>query len=188
MGDIPTAGSAAVGLPSLMGGTKPTSTPPYSSNSSDRKDRRCTPTGHPRNRRPPSITRDPTPLNPVSGRLDAQADRLGDTALQRLVADFPPLAHFDDHQLARTREDLVFIVHFLAAAIVAGDPEIFVEFLDWLQVLLDNRGAPPRSLIGGLDALEPAIEAVDAAAAQLIDAGRQQLLAGLAPQPITRPS
>lgn len=135
---------------------------------------------------PPSITREPTPLNPVSVRLEAQADRLGDTALQRLVADFPPLAHFDEHQLARTREDLVFIVHFVAAAILAGDPAIFVEFLDWLQALLNNRGAPPRSLISGLDALKPAIEAIDAAAAQLIDAGRQQLLAGLAPQPITR--
>jgi hypothetical protein len=65
-----------------------------------------------------------------------------------------------------------FPVHFLAAAIVVADPEIFIEFLDWLQVLLDNRGAPPRSLISGLDTLDPALEAVDASAAQLIDPGR----------------
>ena len=137
---------------------------------------------------PPSTTREPTELNPVAVRLHAQAEQLGDTGLERLVADFAPLAAFDDRQLARTREDLVFIVEFLAAAILADDLDVFTEFLAWLQALLVNRGVPPRSLVSGLDALEPSIRAIDSAASHLIHAGRQQLEAGSARRPVPQPT
>ena len=133
--------------------------------------------------RPPAITRESTPLDPVAVRLDAQASRLADTALEQLVIVFPPLAGFDERQLARTREDLVFIVEFLAATMLADDPEIFAEFLDWLQTLLVNRGAPPGSLVSGLDALRPAIALIDTAAADLLDSGRRQLVVGLERRP-----
>ncbi len=128
---------------------------------------------------PPSVSREPTLVDPVALRLTAQADALGGAALDSLAARFLPMADYDERQLARTREDLVFIVQFLAAALLAADQAIFGDFLNWLQNLLVYRGVPPQALIAGLEALRPVVEAVDAGAALLLDLGRQELLDGL---------
>ena len=128
---------------------------------------------------PPSVSREPTLVDPVALRLTAQADALGGAALDGLAARFLPMADYDERQLARTREDLVFIVQFLAAALLAADQAIFGDFLNWLQNLLVYRGVPPQALIAGLEALRPVVEAVDAGAALLLDLGRQELLDGL---------
>ncbi len=128
---------------------------------------------------PPSVSREPTLVDPVALRLTAQADALGGAALDGLAARFLPMAYYDERQLARTREDLVFIVQFLAAALLAADQAIFGDFLNWLQNLLVYRGVPPQALIAGLEALRPVVEAVDAGAALLLDLGRQELLDGL---------
>jgi len=121
---------------------------------------------------PPSVRRDPTLVDPVALRLGAQADALGGAALDRL---FPAIGN-DEHGTARVRENLVFIVQFLAAARLAADTAIFSEFLNWLQNLLARRGVPPRDLIARLEALRPAVEAVDTGAARLLDLGCQALL------------
>ena len=128
---------------------------------------------------PPAISHNPTPLHPVAVRLAADAWALGHSALDGLAARFPPLADYDERQRARTSEDLVFIVQFLAAAILVADDVVFTEFLVWLQILLINRSVPRRALITGLEELRPAIAAVDASAARLLDTGRQQLVNAL---------
>ena len=128
---------------------------------------------------PPSVSREPTLVDPVALRLTAQADALGGAALDGLAARFLPMADYDERRMARTREDLVFIVQFLAAALLAADQAIFGDFLNWLQNLLVQRGVPPQALIAGLEALRPVVEAVDAGAALLLDLGRQELLDGL---------
>jgi diguanylate cyclase (GGDEF)-like protein len=128
---------------------------------------------------PPSIGRDPTPVDPIALRLSAQADALGGAAFAGLAARFPPMADYDECRVARTREDLVFIVRFLAATLLAADQAIFGDFLGWLQDLLVQRGVPPQALVAGLAALRPVVEAVDAGAALLLDLGRQELLDGL---------
>ena len=128
---------------------------------------------------PPWVNRDPTPVDPVALRLTAQAEALGGAAFDGLAARFPPMAGYDERQMARTREDLVFIVQFLAATLLAADQAIFGDFLYWLQNLLVQRGVPPPALIAGLEALRPVVEAVDTGAALLLDLGRQELLDGL---------
>jgi diguanylate cyclase (GGDEF)-like protein len=127
---------------------------------------------------PPSIGREPTPVDPAGLRLTAQADAVGGAAFESMAACFPPLADYDEHQLARSREDLVFIVRFLAATMLAADHAIFSDFLQWLQNLLARRGVPAQALIAGLEALQPPVEAVDSGAALLLDLGRQELLDG----------
>jgi len=127
---------------------------------------------------PPSVSRGPTPVDPVALRLTAQADALGGAALDGLTARFPPMADYDERQIARTREDLVFIVRFLAATLLAGDHAIFADFLDWLRNLLVQRDVPPQALIAELEALRPLVGAVDTGAALLLDLGRQELLDG----------
>jgi diguanylate cyclase (GGDEF)-like protein len=128
---------------------------------------------------PPSISRDPTPVDPVALRLTAQADALGGAAFNGLAACFPPMAGYDERRIARTREDLVSIVQFLAAALLAADQAIFSDFLNWLQNLLIHRGVPPEALITGIEALRPVVEAVDTGAALLLDLGHEELLDGL---------
>jgi diguanylate cyclase (GGDEF)-like protein len=127
---------------------------------------------------PPSIGRDPTPVDPIALRLTAQAEVLGGAALDGLAARFPPLAAYDERRIARTREDLVFIVRFLAASLLAADQAIFGDFLGWLQNLLVQRDVPPQALAAGLEALRPVVEAVDTGAALLLDLGRRELLEG----------
>jgi len=127
---------------------------------------------------PPWVSRAPMLVDPVALRLSAQADALGGAAFDGLAARLPAMADYDERQLARTREDLVFIVGFLAASLLVADYEIFGDFLDWLQNLLARRGVPPQALIAGLEALGPVIEAVDTAAALLLDRGRQGILNG----------
>jgi diguanylate cyclase (GGDEF)-like protein len=128
---------------------------------------------------PPSVSRAPMLADPVALCLSAQADALGGAAFDGLTARFPGMADYDERQIARAREDLVFIVRFLAAALLVADHEIFGDFLDWLRNLLVRRGVPPQALIAGLEALRPGIEVVDTGAALLLDLGRQGLLDGL---------
>jgi diguanylate cyclase (GGDEF)-like protein len=128
---------------------------------------------------PPSVSGDPMLADPVALRLSAQADALGDAAFDGLAARFPLMADYDERQIARTREDLVFTVRFLAATLLAADHEIFGDFLYWLQNLLVQRDVPPQALIAGLEALRPVVEAVDTGAALVLDLGRQGLLDGL---------
>ena len=127
---------------------------------------------------PLSVNRDPTPVDPVALRLTAQAEALGGAAFDGLAARLPPTAGYDERRMARTREDLVFIVQFLGATLLAADQAIFGDFLYWLQNLLVQRGVPPQALIAGLEALRPVVEAVDTGAALLLDLGRQELLDG----------
>jgi diguanylate cyclase (GGDEF)-like protein len=129
---------------------------------------------------PPAVSRAPLLVDPVALCLTAQADALGSAAFDGLTAAFPQLADYDERQIARTREDLVFIVQFLAATLLAADHAIFGDFLEWLQTLLIWRGVPPQALIAGLEALRPVIEAVDTGAALLVDVGRQGLVDGCA--------
>jgi hypothetical protein len=119
------------------------------------------------------------PPDLVALHLNAQADALGGAAFDGLTARFPRMADYDERQISRTREDLVFIVRFLAAALLGADHAIFVDFLDWLQMLLVRRGVPPQALIAGLEALRPVIEPVDTGAVALLDLGRHGLLEGL---------
>ena len=127
---------------------------------------------------PPLVSREPTLVDPLALRLTARADALGGAALDGLAARFPPMADYDERRMARTREDLVFIVRFLAATLLAADQAIFGDFLRWLQCLLAQRGVPPQALIAGLEALRPVVKAVDTAAALVLDLGRQELLDG----------
>jgi len=128
---------------------------------------------------PPPVGHDPTAVDPVGLRLAAQADVLGAAAFDGLAACFPPMTDHDENQAAATREDLVFIVRFLAAALLAADRVIFSDFLDWRQNLLVSRGVPPHALDARLDALRPVVEVVDSGAARLLDLGRRHLSDGL---------
>lgn len=114
-------------------------------------------------------------LDGAADQLFAQASILGSNAMLGLTTAFPAMAAYDETSLSRTREDLVYIVQFLAAAIAAGDDTVFLEFLTWLDQLLAHRGVPTRAIIAGLEALRPGLGAVDAGALRLLEAGHRML-------------
>jgi len=130
---------------------------------------------------PPAVNRTPTAFHPVARDLFGRAKALGAAAFDGLTTRVAVMNTYDATQFARTPEDLVFIVQFLAAAIVASDESIFTEFTQWQQTYLGHRGVPPHALISELDALHPVIDAIDSPAAQLLRLGRQDLVDRMSP-------
>lgn len=101
----------------------------------------------------PRALREPTA---DTGGAMALAPAIGgwvERALVALADRFPALAHYDDEQLARTREDFGYIIHFIQAAILLRDSDVFHEFTDWLRLLLEARGVPAAAFRLSLEAL-----------------------------------
>jgi methanogenic corrinoid protein MtbC1 len=122
----------------------------------------------------PAGMRDAEPLE-----LEAVRPDLVEAAMGELFLRFPPLAGYGEVQLARTREDLGYILQFLEAALLTDDPRIFLdEFLPWLTRVLTSRGLPAGVVTVGLEALGAVLDAFPRSQ-QLIAQGRR-LAAGRA--------
>jgi methanogenic corrinoid protein MtbC1 len=102
----------------------------------------------------PAGMRDAEPLE-----LEAARAELVEAAMSELFLRFPPLAGYSETQLARTREDLGYILQFLEAALLADDPRLFLEeFLPWLTRVLTSRGLPAGVVAVGLEALGAVVD------------------------------
>lgn len=117
--------------------------------------------------RPPVVDPTPVRLDRRAVELDARSTTLGDRAFDALEERYPPLADYGARQRARTREDLVYIVRFIAAARLVDDAEVFTEFKTWLATLLAARGVPASALAAGLATLAPLLREVDESAYRL---------------------
>jgi methanogenic corrinoid protein MtbC1 len=121
----------------------------------------------------PAVSRSPVTLNQAARALDERAGTLADRAFEDLGERYPAMAEYDNRQRARTREDLIYIVQFLAAARLVDDPEVFTTFLRWLEELLLQRGVPASALAAGLASLAPLVREVDEEAYRLALAAAQ---------------
>ena len=119
---------------------------------------------------PPSPSAEPTDLNGVALQLDLDSSDLAAAAFASMMASYSGMGRLTADQQDRTREDLVFIVRFVAAARLVDDPTVLTEFLDWLGSLLEARGVPSTALIAGLEALVPLVAGADAGAGELTHA------------------
>jgi methanogenic corrinoid protein MtbC1 len=115
----------------------------------------------------PSPSTDPTTLDGIALQLDLDAPPFAAAAFDSMITSYPGMGRLTAEQLARTREDLAFIVRFIAAAQLVDDPTVLTEFLDWLSSLLAARDVPRIALIAGLDALAPLVGDADSAAREL---------------------
>jgi methanogenic corrinoid protein MtbC1 len=111
-------------------------------------------------RQPPEVAK---PAASASEResleLEAARPELVQAAMNDLFLRFPPLAGYSETQLARTREDLDYILQFLEAALLTDDPRIFLdEFLPWLTRVLTSRGLPAGVVTVGLEALAAVLD------------------------------
>ena len=107
-------------------------------------------------RRPP-ILRRAIDVPPDVEVLRSPPTHLIDAAVDEMLLRYPPVARFDDDTLARTREDLIFILLHAAAALVVDDPVLFLDFTAWLMRLLEPRRVPIRSIALGYQALIEAL-------------------------------
>lgn len=124
---------------------------------------------------PPAVLECATVLDADGLELQARADELGASAFHDLADRFPAMSGYDDRQIARAGEDLVFIVRFVAAAQLVDDDLVLTEFLDWLTDLLAARGVPAAAVAAGLEVLQPRLAGVSPAAGMLGDRGIRHL-------------
>ncbi len=124
------------------------------------------------------VSVDPVQLPPDAVHLGSRALELADGAFDDLARRFTAISTYDTTQLTRTREDLAFIVRFIAAAQLVDDPVVFTDFLDWLAQLLDARGVPMAALAAGLQSLQPLLSLVSLGAGRLGDIGLRHLTDG----------
>ena len=96
-----------------------------------------------------------TPLVDDAPALAAAAERplIVERAMSVLVCRFPPLAGYTDWQLARTREDLDYILRFVEASLLTGDDSVITSFAGWLTSVLTARGMPDGIVSLGIDVL-----------------------------------
>jgi methanogenic corrinoid protein MtbC1 len=85
--------------------------------------------------------------------LELQLPELLAAAERRLLQRFPAMRSYDNRQKARTREDLDFLLRFVAVSLRVDDDRIFHDFLRWLPGVLEGHGVPPSAARAGIDAL-----------------------------------
>jgi methanogenic corrinoid protein MtbC1 len=124
---------------------------------------------------PPAIRVEPTGLLPGAALLESFAEELADCAYAKLRARLAAMASYSHRQLERTREDLAYIVRFLAAARLVDEQTVFIEFLDWLGELLQARGVPRSALVAGLEVLQFAMQEHDLAEDPILTTGLEHL-------------
>lgn len=95
------------------------------------------------------------PLVDDAPALAAGAERplIVERAMSALASRFPPLADYTSWQLARTRQDLDYIIRFVEASLVTGDDSIATGFTSWLKSLLAARGLPDGTVPLGIGVL-----------------------------------
>jgi len=124
---------------------------------------------------PPRVRTEPTEIRRDVALLESDAAELAHGSFEDLAERFPPMASYAPNQLDRTREDLEYIVRFVAAAQLVDDQSVFTEFLDWLVQLLRARRVPKAAVIAGLEALQPHLAQHDFAAGRIASTGLEHL-------------
>lgn len=116
----------------------------------------------------PTVMAGPVALEMSALELEVRACELGDRALAELAFGYLRTQDYDVDQLERMREDLAWIVRFLAAAQLVDDPSVYVSYRRWLSRVVAARGIPAAALAAGLEALAPLVHPVAPAAARLL--------------------
>lgn len=110
------------------------------------------------------------PGSKESGDLLLDLTAIVDATMSSLHRRLPTMATFDDRQRSRTRADYVYIIRFLAAAVLIDDLEVFTDFLRWLREILLRTGLPATVLPLSLEVLRTQLGQYPAAT-RLLDAG-----------------
>lgn len=78
-------------------------------------------------------------------------------AFGRLKSSWPGSARYDEYQLARTEEDIGYLVDFLGASLYVDDPDLYRRFIAWMGGVLQARGVPLPALQVGIAMVSEAV-------------------------------
>lgn len=85
--------------------------------------------------------------------LEMHRHQIVGRAFTHLLATVPGLESATEEQLARTREDLDYMLQFVTVALDVDDTTVLTDFLGWLVGLLSVRGVQTNAVAAGLEAL-----------------------------------
>jgi hypothetical protein len=89
--------------------------------------------------------------------VGAERPLIVERAMSALASRFPPLADYTSWQLARTREDLDYIIRFVEASLLTADDSITTDFASWLKSVLAARGMPDEIVPLGIGVLRKCV-------------------------------
>lgn len=105
---------------------------------------------------------DPAPPLPVQdgsiAALSRHHSRIVAAAYRNLEGRWPSMRDYNAYQLARTEEDLGYLVDFLSVALYVDDPDLYLDFIGWMVKILSSRGVPPQALRAGLVGVAEALQ------------------------------
>lgn len=95
----------------------------------------------------------PDAVAPEQAELEVPRHALVEDCLRELLRRQPRLHSMTAAQLARTREDIAYILGFCSAAMAGHDPTVLDEFTLWLRDLLAPRNVPAETIKVSYDAI-----------------------------------
>jgi methylmalonyl-CoA mutase cobalamin-binding subunit len=128
-------------------------------------------------RQKPSFSAEPILPGRATTELRHRTNELTATVLDDLFERLPILLGFRSRRLEQAREYLAYVVRYVAAAQMVDDARVLVDFLDWLGEVLDARNIPRELLVEGVRSLVPLLDAVNAEAGRIGEAGLGHLAA-----------
>lgn len=84
-------------------------------------------------------------------QLELHADELRESAMDEMSRGIPAMSAYSSRQLARTREDLSYMLRYLGLALDLDEPSMFEDFVAWLSEVLAARGVPGGVLDASLE-------------------------------------
>ena len=109
----------------------------------------------------------PSPF--ASGFIRPRLDELAQAIAERHFREHPEvLARYPEAGRQRCREDARFHLRYLAIALDAAAPELFLDYIAWTKVLLGARNVPASDLAGNLRILRETLGAVGAEGAEAV--------------------
>jgi methanogenic corrinoid protein MtbC1 len=82
-------------------------------------------------RKPPALAQPVRHLTGEDRLLEARRQVLAQAALARLKEQLPGVAALDAGRTRRLEQDLAMHLHFVEAALVTGDPSVYLDFITW---------------------------------------------------------
>jgi hypothetical protein len=84
-------------------------------------------------------------------QLELHAEELQDGAMDEMSLRIPAMSAYSPQQLARTRDDLAYILRYLGLALDLDEPSMFEDFVAWLSEVLAARDVPASVLDTSLE-------------------------------------
>ncbi|MEO8693427.1 MAG: cobalamin-dependent protein [Acidimicrobiales bacterium] len=92
-----------------------------------------------------------------SVHLQLHGRELIEACMTEMFVVISSMSSYSSSQLSSSRRDLDYILRYITAAIDLDEPQLFVEFIAWLEEVLSSRGVPSAVLITALQIVDDVV-------------------------------